>query len=97
MPYILDYRPAEVFMTHKNIVNYHVYKDDDIDQGCRELWFDTKEDSRDEDGFNVSDLANRLGVELVTSDTVTSLTDEQTMRIIRLAIDSGLLQSQQNG
>jgi hypothetical protein len=86
MPYNIVYCPAEVFMVHNGVTVYHVYKNDDPDQGTRMYWFDTNEDSQDEGGFDTRDLARTLGI-----DDNSSTLDEYNKRIIRAAIESGLL------
>ena len=35
--------PPEEFLTHKDVTIYHVYKDDDMDQGARDFWYTTCE------------------------------------------------------
>ena len=39
MPY--GWLDPEVFMEHKGVTVYHVYKDDEISQGRRECWYTT--------------------------------------------------------
>jgi hypothetical protein len=95
MPYATDYRPAEVFMEYKNVTIYHVYKDNDPDQGVREFWFDTQEDSQDEGGFDVRDLASELRIPYGTKTLEAVDKNELTKSIIRASIDSGLITASQ--
>ena len=37
MPY--GWIDPEVFIEHNGMTVYHVYKDDEISQGCREFWY----------------------------------------------------------
>ena len=76
MPYLSGYIPAEIFMEYHGVTIYHVYKDDDPDQGRRELWFDTKEDSRDDEGFYVPALEDQLSVNGQEVDQCNSQDDE---------------------
>ncbi len=48
MPYVFEFRPAKLFMEHKGVEIYHVYKDDDIDQGPRIHWFAVHDDGQDD-------------------------------------------------
>jgi hypothetical protein len=48
MPYVFEFRPAKLFMEHKGVEIYHVYKDDDIDQGPRIHWFAVHDDGPDD-------------------------------------------------
>jgi hypothetical protein len=91
MPYCTEYRPAEVFTAHNGVTIYHVYKDNDPDQGTREYWFDTQADSRDEGGFDVRDLAGALGQTYEVDKLDGAGEEELKESIIRSAIDAGLL------
>ena len=95
MPYTYDYRPAEIFMEHNNITIYHVYKDNDPDQGAREFWFDTQEDSQEEGGFDVRDLASEFGIPYGAKTFLAGDENELTKSIIRASIDSGLITADQ--
>lgn len=77
MPYM--WVPPEVFLEHKGVVIYHVYRDDNIDDP-REYWYGYSETCSDEgdDVFDVRTLPNPDG-----------LTDHAD--IIRRAIDMGIL------
>lgn len=35
--------PPEEFVAHNEVTIYHVYKDDDADQGMRDFWYTTSE------------------------------------------------------
>lgn len=54
MPFVTEHRPAELFMEHAGVKIYHVYKDNDMEQGARTHWFAIHEDGDDEDvhGYN---------------------------------------------
>jgi len=80
-------------MQHRGVTIYHVYKDDDPEQGVRELWFDLNEDSRDDEGFYVPDLEaelNSLGIEV---PSISPKGDEDIKTVIRAAIEAGLIMS----
>ena len=63
MPYQSVYVPAKKFMQFRGISIYHVYKDNDIENGERRYCFSLEEDSDDHcvmDGlrnFDVKDLS----------------------------------------
>ncbi len=95
MPYSAKYSQAEVFIEHNKVIIYHVYKDNDPDQGVREFWFDTQEDSQDEGGFDVRDLARALGISYGAKTLESIDEDELTKSIIRASIDSGLITANQ--
>ncbi|TKB07093.1 MAG: hypothetical protein E5V75_34200 [Mesorhizobium sp.] len=48
MPYITQHRPAELFMEHAGVEIYHVYKDNEFDQGARTYWFAIHDDGDDD-------------------------------------------------
>ncbi len=49
MPYITEHRSAALFMEHAGIAIYHLYKDNDIEQGARTYRFATHDDGDDSD------------------------------------------------
>jgi len=82
MPY--RWVPASVFLEHRGVTVYHVYKDDDVEQGVRQYWFGVREDCSDsDDAFDVRLLPNRSGHDLCT--------DAGRRAIIREAIDIGTI------
>lgn len=50
MPIKTEYVPAELYMEHNGVCIFHVYKDNDFDQGARDFWFATHEDGSDDNG-----------------------------------------------
>lgn len=61
MPYTSAFVPAEVFMEHNGVTIYHVYKNDDMNQGARWYLYATTDHGwdaeNDQDGeFDVHDL-----------------------------------------
>lgn len=95
MPYETTYVPAAIFLQHAGVTVFHVYKDDDIEQGTRTYWFDTNENSSDEEGFDVRDIKNRLtGPEIQALDWET---EEGRKAIIRAGIDEGLIERGDDG
>lgn len=63
MPYKSEWVPADVYLTHKNVNIYHVYRYNDIENGKREYHFSLSQDSddnpsysNDPTGFDVRDL-----------------------------------------
>lgn len=93
MPIEMSYSPAEIFMKHNDVTVYHVYKDNDPNEGMREYWFDTSEDSQDEGGFDVREFALQLGLEEKNESLESSDSDEWKRMVIRTAIDKGLVAS----
>lgn len=61
-PFHTDYVDPDVFLTHKGVTVFHVYKDDDYDNGAREYWFSTS--PRAEEGqpgeFDVRELSTAV-------------------------------------
>ena len=45
MPF--TYSDPEVFLEHNGVTVWHVYKDDDMDQGARDCWYTTEIDGGD--------------------------------------------------
>lgn len=93
MPYTNEYRPAELFLRYKDLSIYHVYKNDDPSQGVREYWFDTQEDSRDDNAFDVRDIANKL--ERIGFTNVDQNIDDDSIKrfLMRQAIDVNLIRT----
>ncbi|CAM5291099.1 hypothetical protein ATER59S_00541 [Aquamicrobium terrae] len=48
MPYITEHQSAELFMEHDGVEIYHVYRDNDFDQGARTYWFAVHDDGDDD-------------------------------------------------
>ncbi|MCO5067052.1 MAG: hypothetical protein M9924_22055 [Rhizobiaceae bacterium] len=48
MPYVTESRPAELFMEHKGVEIYHVYRNDDLHEGPRTYWFAVHDDGQDD-------------------------------------------------
>ena len=60
MPY--GWIDPEVFIEHNGMTVYHVYKDDEISQGCREFWYTTDlcgGDCNDPFAFDVREMCIR--------------------------------------
>lgn len=79
--------PAEVFMEHRGVTIYHVYKSDHFDEGVRQYWYSLDPDSSDSaileyQGFDIRDLP-------AWKDCHTSLKPFEDA--LRLAIDRGEL------
>jgi len=60
MPYKEEWVDPEVFLEHKGITIYHIYKNDNIDQGERTYHYttDIEEGERGDSAFDVRDLDN---------------------------------------
>lgn len=72
------------FLTHKGVTIYHVYKNDEIDQGARIYWYGWCEDCYDDrNSFDVRDLPNpnQCVIETVAGRKA----------LLREAIDAGIL------
>lgn len=48
MPYVTEHQPAELFMEHAGVEVFHVYKNNDVDQGARTYWFAVHDDGDDD-------------------------------------------------
>lgn len=62
MPYQTEWAPAEVFLEHKGVTIYHVYKDNEMELGARTYHYALVEDSDDNSvelahGFDVRELS----------------------------------------
>ena len=88
MPYETVYVPAELFIEHAGVKIYYCYKDNEIDQGCRDYWFDNKEASDDYAGFDVRGLSNQLKLSLPDWRD-----DESKEAVLIAAIDAGLIKT----
>lgn len=91
MPYTTEYAPAEIYLEYNGVTIYHVYKGNNFEDGARDFWFDNKEDSDDDEGFDVRDLAIKLREpgEPKNYDEL----DAWRKDIIRKAIDAGLIEA----
>ena len=58
MPYTSAFVAAEVAFVHAGVKVYHVYRDDDMEQGPRPWDFGLREETGDGEGFDVRELAN---------------------------------------
>lgn len=87
MPYSSEWVEPEVFMEHNGTKVYHIYKDDDIDQGPRFYWFTLDpvngSDTDQEHVFDVRDLTKETDIEKPGTDW--------REQIIRAALDAGTL------
>jgi hypothetical protein len=89
MPYRTIDEDAELFLEHNGVKVYHVYRDDDYEQGTRPFNFDTREDSREFGSFSVRDLAAQLQM----PQPGWGSTDEEKKIVLRRAIDQGLIKA----
>ena len=81
MPY--GWIDPEVFVEYNGMTVYHVYKDDEISQGCREFWYTTDlcgGDCNDPFAFDVRELP-------------TYADGKSHRQVIWEAIDAGILQT----
>lgn len=46
-----EWVPPEEFVSHKGISIFHVYKDDEMQNGPREFWYTTSENDGEGSGF----------------------------------------------
>lgn len=84
MPYKEVWLPPEIFLEHRGVRIYHVYKNDDVGQGVRHFWYGLSPWCSDErDSFDVRNIASALG--LPQPDT-----PEEIAAVIRVAVDRAL-------
>ncbi len=50
MPYRTKWEAPEVFLTHKGVTVWHVYRNNDMGDGARTPWFSLAEEEGDGDG-----------------------------------------------
>lgn len=99
MPYQSVFVPAEVFTEHNGVTIYHVYKNDDVEQGARTYSYAITEDGSDSDPdwggtFDVRDLpAWREPIHHpdLPFDEVRTRLDDAILHAIRIAIDDRYL------
>ncbi len=60
MPYVSTYTEPDIFLTHNDVNIYHIYKDDDLDEGIRTYWYGYDEDCDDSgtSSFDIRELSN---------------------------------------
>jgi hypothetical protein len=89
MPYKTVWLEPEVFVEHKGVKVYHVYRNDDVDQGVRMFWYGLSPHCLDEWNnieekvFDVRDVANALGMHLPNSE-------DEIKDVLKAAIDRAL-------
>ena len=84
MPFSSEWVDPEIALVHNDVTVYHVYKDDDWNNGRLSCWFTMKSDGSDcQDDFDVRSLANAMGIDL----------DLAPKEILKEAIDRGILQN----
>jgi len=47
----MSWEPPEIFVEHKGVIIFHVYKDDEMQNGQREYWYTTSESGGEGSGF----------------------------------------------
>lgn len=83
MPYATVWMPPEIYISHRGIPIYYIYRNDDLDQGPLEYWYGWSVDSTTEDKcFDIRDLLAPEGADVAT--------DTGRRTILRHAIDQGL-------
>ncbi len=90
MPYITEWEPNEIALEHKGVKLYHVYKEDDANEGPRTYFFGLTDDASDEGGpsFDVRDLPNWKH-DPTPSNVYGIDGDAHILAIMREAIDLG--------
>ncbi|MGI9951950.1 hypothetical protein V3F56_06245 [Moorellaceae bacterium AZ2] len=84
MPYKEIWLPPEIFWEYKGVKVYHVYKNDDLDQGVRLFWYGLSPQCSDtENSFDVRGVAVALGMPQPDIP-------EEIAAVIRAAIDRAL-------
>lgn len=96
MPYRTDWVDPEVFMVHNGVTIWHVYKNDDIEQGPRIYSYAFSPQGTDDgDGseftFDVRDLPGGLDIETYGGNS------DDMKRMIAAAIDAGSITNPKEG
>lgn len=90
MPYRTEMVDPEVFVEHLGVTVYHIYKNDDIDEGPRAYWFTTNVNGSDNDGHGQDGTFDVRSLEAATGIvTVGDFDEDATRRAVRKAIESG--------
>lgn len=75
------------YIEHAGLTLYHVYEDDELSSGASPYWFTPSlETEGARTDYDVRELAARLAVPWHEDD-------EATRRVLRLAIDAGLIEA----
>lgn len=56
MPYKSEHVPAELFLKHLDVEIYHIYEDNDIEQGPKDFYFGFTEDCSEGGDFDVREI-----------------------------------------
>jgi hypothetical protein len=56
MPFTSEWVPPEIFLTHKGVIVYHAYKDNDLSNGKATYWYTMSEREEQEHEFDVREL-----------------------------------------
>jgi len=72
MPFSSEWVPPEEYMSHAGVTVYHVYKDDDVEQGARTYWYTVNPEGGDNDDeeegvFDIREFDNPNGHDLNTT------------------------------
>lgn len=89
MPYKKVYVPAGKVLTHQGVSIYYVYKDNKLSEGVRSFWFDTLEDSNDEQAFDVREIATKLSIAISQVEEK----EEKIKEVLIRGIEAGLIQT----
>ncbi len=74
MPYVSEHRPADLFMEHAGVKIYHVYRDNEFDQGIRTYWYAIHDDGND---YNDHAIDGVLDVRCLPAPPSSPRLDEQ--------------------
>ncbi len=92
----MQWVPPEVALEYKGVTIYHVYKNDDMEQGARTFWFGTSPDCSDENekSFDIRALSTWVAACKAGSEKWMSMSDEERVMVtLKAAIDQKLLKN----
>jgi hypothetical protein len=85
MPFSSEWIEPEIALEYKGVTVYHVYKNDDWNNGRLQYWFTMKQGGYDcQDDFDVRSLANAMGADVAL----------KPVEILKLGIDNGILENE---
>lgn len=56
MPFTSEWIPPEIFLTHKDVIVYHAYKDNEFSNGRSNYWFTMSQKDEVDNEFDVREL-----------------------------------------
>jgi len=96
----MQWIPPEVALEYKGVTIYHIYKNDDMEQGKRTFWFgksvEATDRGDDDNTIDVRTLPTFVAAAYAASEQWKGMSDdERAMFALKAAIDQGLLKNEE--